>query len=82
MGEVDQHYNNPETNKKASDLSFSHFLKVHRETCFHLQSVGLELNTRKKLSKFKWNKILEYFTNGDNKNLIREIYNKKLEILW
>lgn len=82
MGEVDQHYNNPETSKKASDLSFSYFLKVHREKCFHLQSIGLELNIRKKLFKFKWNKILEHIINGDYKNLIREIYNNKLEVFW
>lgn len=82
MGEVDQHYNNPETSKKASDLSFSHFLKVHREKCFHLQSIGLELNTRKKLSKFKWNKILKHIINGDYKKLTREIYNNKIEIFW
>lgn len=79
MGEVDQHYNNLETSQKASDLSFSHFLKVHREKCIHLQSIGLELNIRKKLSKFKWNKILERIT---NKNLIREIYTNKIKRFW
>jgi len=30
MGEVDQHCNNPEISKKASDLSFSPFFKGYR----------------------------------------------------
>lgn len=29
-GEMDQHYNKPETSKKASDLSFAPFFKVYR----------------------------------------------------
>lgn len=66
--------------KKPVIYHFPISSKYTEGKCFHLQSIGLELNTRKKL--FKWNKILEHFTNGDNKNLIRKIYKKKLEIFW